>query len=50
MKYLALIYGDPAAGPQYGTDEFGAMMAGYEAASATYASEGAFVAGEAYPW
>jgi hypothetical protein len=47
MKYLALIYGDPAAEPQYGTDEFGAMMAGYEAASATYASEGAFVAGEA---
>jgi hypothetical protein len=29
MKYMALIYSDPALEPPYGTPEFGAMMAGY---------------------
>ena len=47
MKNLALIYGDPAAEPQYGADEFVAMIAGYQEASETYAKENAFIAGQA---
>lgn len=47
MKYLALIYAAAEAEPQPNTPEFGQLMAGYEAASETYAKDGVFVAGEA---
>ncbi|GLQ34079.1 hypothetical protein GCM10007939_03620 [Amylibacter marinus] len=47
MKYLALIYGRPEGSPEYGSEEWGPYMAGYEAASKTYNDDGVFVAGEA---
>lgn len=47
MKYLALIYSAPDAGPTPGTAEFGALMAGYKAAGETYTADGVFVAGQA---
>lgn len=46
MQYMLLIYTDPAQEPQYGTPEFGAMMAGYNAATATMRSDGVFKAGD----
>jgi hypothetical protein len=46
MKYLALIYAPANASPAYGTPEFGALMAEYEAANATYAKDGVLLAGE----
>lgn len=47
MQYLALIYSDPAKGPQYGTPEFKAMLDGYNAFTAGLKARGAFVAGDA---
>lgn len=46
MQYLALIYSDPAKGPQYGTPEFKAMLDGYNAFTAELKARGAFVAGD----
>ena len=47
MQYLALIYAAPEAEPGYGTPEFGAMVAGYNAFSARLKAHGAFVSGDA---
>jgi hypothetical protein len=47
MKYIALIYSDPATEPAYGTPEFGAMMSGYGALTAALKADGKWVAGEA---
>lgn len=47
MKYLALIYAASEAEPQPNTPEFGALMAGYKAASKVYDDDGVFIAGEA---
>jgi hypothetical protein len=46
MKYMALIYSDPALGPTYGTPEFGAMMQGYGALTAAMKKAGVFIAGD----
>jgi hypothetical protein len=46
MKYMLLIYGAPAVEPQYGTPEFGEMMAGYAAASAKMNEDGVMRGGE----
>jgi hypothetical protein len=47
MKYLALIYAAPGAGPDYGTPEFGPFMDGYRKATETYQRDGVMLAGEA---
>lgn len=47
MKYLALIYAAAGTGPQPETPEFGAMMAGYQAAGKTFTDDEVFLAGEA---
>lgn len=47
MKYIALIYSAAGAGAQPGTAEFGALMAGYQAAGETFHKDGVFVAGDA---
>ncbi len=47
MKYLALIYAAPGAGPDYGTPEFGPYMDGYRKATETYQGDGVMLAGEA---
>jgi hypothetical protein len=47
MKYLALIYTEPDAGPQHGTPEFVPLMAAYQAANAIYNRDGVMVTGEA---
>jgi len=47
MKYLALIYAAPGAGPDFGDEEFGPYMAGYEKATKTYKDDGVMLAGEA---
>ena len=47
MKYMILIYADPALEPTYGTPEFGAMMGGYVALNQTLRSDGAYVSGDA---
>ncbi|MEI6097412.1 MAG: YciI family protein [Alphaproteobacteria bacterium] len=46
MQYLALIYAAPENEPVYGTPEFGAMMAGYNAFTAMLKANGSFVSGE----
>ena len=46
MQYMALIYADPAAQPQYGTPEFQAMMQGYFAVTEKLKADGVFVAGD----
>ncbi len=46
MQYMLLIYTDPALEPKYGTPEFGAMMAGYNAATAAMRSAGCMVSGD----
>ena len=46
MQYMALIYSSPESNPKYGTPEFGAMMAGYNAFTAELKARGAFVAGD----
>ena len=47
MKYLALIYAAPDAGPDYGTPESGPYMDGYRRATETYKSDGVMLGGEA---
>ncbi len=47
MKFLALIYTAPDAGPAYGSPEFVPFMAAYQAANAVYARDGVKLAGEA---
>lgn len=47
MKYMALIYSAPGSSPAYGTPEFGAFMAAYQAANERFAKDGVLVAGEA---
>lgn len=46
MKYMALIYADPANEPQYGTPEFDAMMKGYFDVSEKMKADGVYIAGE----
>ena len=46
MQFIALIYDNEANGPDFGTPEFGDMMAGYKAASETYQKDGVMVSGE----
>ncbi len=47
MKYMALIYSPPGSSPAYGTPEFEAFMASYDAATAVFIRDGVLVAGEA---
>jgi hypothetical protein len=47
MQYLALIYSAPNTAPAYGTPEFAAFMADYNAFTGFLKSKGAFVAGDA---
>ncbi|MGV2976425.1 YciI family protein [Roseibium sp.] len=46
MKYMMLIYADPAREPVYGTPEFEKMMAGYFALSEKLTADGVMLAGE----
>ena len=46
MKYMALIYGNDAADPQFGTPEFGKMMADYDAVYEIYQRDKVMLAGE----
>lgn len=46
MKYLLMLYTDPAAEPAFGTPEFGDYMNGFFSASKRMADEGAYIAGE----
>jgi len=46
MKYMLLIYGDPAVEPVYGTPEFATMMAGYATLSQKLNADGAMRSGE----
>ena len=47
MKYIALIYSDPAAAPAPTSADFASFMASYQAANETYAKDGVLVIGEA---
>jgi hypothetical protein len=47
MKYMFLIYSNPAKQPAPGTAEFGKQLAAYGAAAQTYMAEKAMVNGEA---
>ena len=47
MKYMALIYADPATEPRHGTPEFQTMLQAYGALTATLKAAGAWVAGDA---
>ena len=47
MKYLALIYSAPDAGPQPETPEFGELMANYRSAGEGFNAAGVMLAGEA---
>lgn len=46
MKYMALLYSDPAVEPQYGTPAFNEMMAGYAAFTEKVKKAGVFAGGE----
>lgn len=46
MKYMLLIYSDPAREPAYGTPEFQDMMKGYFDANAKMQSDGVLRGGE----
>ena len=46
MKYMLLIYNDPALEPAYGTPEFAAMMSGLFAANEKMAAAGVLRGGE----
>ena len=46
MKYMILLYGNPAVEPGYGTPEFGKMMAEFGAVSARLVADGVLVEGE----
>ena len=43
MKYIALLYGEPDAGPTPGTPEFMEMLTGFEAATQAMAEAGILV-------
>ncbi|MBX9459083.1 MAG: YciI family protein [Rhizobium sp.] len=47
MKYMALIYSDPALMTSPGSPDFGKMMEGYRMANETYHRDGVYVAGDA---
>ena len=46
MKYMLLIYNDPAREPAYGTPEFQAMMAGFFNANEKMNAAGVLLSGE----
>lgn len=46
MKYMMLIYADPAREPAYGTPEFDAMMKGYFDLNAVMKADGTLLGGE----
>jgi hypothetical protein len=46
MKYMMLIYSDPAREPQYGTPEFAAMMKGYFDLNEVMKADGTLRGGE----
>ena len=46
MKYMLLIYNDPAREPAYGTPEFDEMMAGFFAANEKMRADGVLREGE----
>jgi hypothetical protein len=46
MKYMVLIYSDPAREPQYGTPEFQEMMGGYFAFNDRLKADGVEFSGE----
>lgn len=46
MKYMILIYNDPALEPAYGTPEFGKMMGDFGTASAKMRADGVLESGE----
>lgn len=46
MKYMLLIYNDPAREPAFGTPEFEAMMGGYFALNGRMTSDGVLRGGE----
>jgi hypothetical protein len=46
MKYMLLIYNDPAREPAYGSPEFQAMMQGYFAANERMSADGVLRSGE----
>ena len=46
MKYMLLIYNDPAKEPTYGTPEFDAMMAGFFNANEKMQADGVLKGGE----
>lgn len=46
MKYMLLIFSDPAAEPAFGTPEFGQMMAGYAALNARLRADGIDFSGD----
>jgi len=47
MKYMLLIYNDPAQQPKFGTPEFDQFMKGYFAANERMKSDGVLISGEA---
>jgi hypothetical protein len=46
MKYMILLYNDPALEPAYGTPEFDAMMGGFFAANEKMGADGVLRGGE----
>lgn len=46
MKYMLLIYNDPAREPAYGTPEFQAMMAGFFTLNEKMKADGVLISGE----
>lgn len=46
MRFMALLYSDPACEPPYGTPEFDTMMEGYAAFSAILTNAGHMLSGE----
>jgi hypothetical protein len=46
MKYMILLYGDPALEPAYGTPEFQAMMGGYFSLNNVMKADGVLLGGE----
>ncbi len=46
MKYMLLIYNDPAREPAYGTPDFDEMMSGFFAANEKMKADGVLVDGE----
>ena len=49
MKYIALIYMDPATRTPPDSPEFGKMMSGYNVCNETYRKDGVYIAGDALP-